>query len=361
MGTSVAQLITTAERRGAEVFGVELGAELAKRGAAVSTWALRGSTSTARLDVPTISSGAPWSMVSHLRRLARDADIVIGHGSRTLLAGSAAVAGTRRPFVYRSIGDPAYWANDRRRRAVVRGALRLTQAVCVVYPRAAEVLQDMYALPSERIHVIPRGVPDGHFQPETDEARARSRTRLGLPRDAPVIAYVGALSPEKNVAAALEAVAGMSGVHLVVAGDGPLRTTLEHAREGRARIHLLGAVADPRPVFTAADAVVLPSHTEGTPGVLIEAGLSGVPAVATDVGGVGTILEDGVTGRLVPPPAEVTALREALHEVLRDHCEMGRCARLRCLDRFSLGVVGDAWQRLILQVAADESVPAGAS
>ena len=126
--------------------------------------------------------------------------------------------------------------------------------------------------------------------------------------------------------AAVRAVAaGPRDVVMLLAGDGPQRaeTTalVQRLLPGRARI--LGEVADVRKVLAASDVLLLPSLTEGVPAILGEAGLVGIPVVATDVGGVSTVVEDGVTGLLVPAGDE-RAFEQAVLRSLSIGPELGR-------------------------------------
>ena len=111
-------------------------------------------------------------------------------------------------------------------------------------------------------------------------------------------------------------------VHLVMVGDGPLRHAVEAAvaaSPARDRVHLIGLVPHERiPAFLAhADAFVLPSHYEELGSVLVEAMASGLPVVANDVGGIPSLVEDGVTGRLVRH-GDVGGLADAVTAVLAD-------------------------------------------
>jgi glycosyltransferase involved in cell wall biosynthesis len=71
--------------------------------------------------------------------------------------------------------------------------------------------------------------------------------------------------------------------------------------------------------------------------------------VATSVGGIPEVVEDGLTGRLVPP-ADLDALTDAIREVLRSGNEMGQRARARCIERFELGWVADKWDQLLREL-----------
>ena len=107
--------------------------------------------------------------------------------------------------------------------------------------------------------------------------------------------------------------------------------------------------------------MVFPSRPvgEGMPGVLIEAGLSGVPVVATDVPGVSTIVADGETGTVVPAD-DPAAMVEAVAVLLDDaalRSAMGHAARHRCIDRFSLDAVADVWLQRLGPLVAEVPAP----
>lgn len=346
---TVLHVITSARRRGAEVFAVDLASALADREVPSDVVALGPGDGGAVLDVETLGSAplAPATLRA-LRRRAAGARLVVAHGSRTLPACALALAGRRAPVVYRSIGDPAAWAGEGLRRARTRVLLGRMAAVTVLWPAAGDSVHALHGVPTERIHVIPNGVPAERCPVPGDEERRAARARFTLPADAPVVAVVGALAPEKRVGDAVAAVAALPGAHLLVVGDGPERSTLERRAAAAApgRVHLTGALPGPAEALAAADVVVVPSSTEGMPGVLIEAGLSGIAAVATDVGGVAQVVRDGDTGVLVPPD-DVPALTAALRRALADRARLGAAARRHCLATFEIGPVADRWATLI--------------
>ncbi|MDP8960186.1 MAG: glycosyltransferase family 4 protein, partial [Actinomycetota bacterium] len=159
---------------------------------------------------------------------------------------------------------------------------------------------------------------------------------------------IGALVPEKGADAAIRALAGCEECQLLVVGGGPeyeaLRALAGEVAPGR--VVFAGPVDHPANAFAAADMVVLPSRTEVMPGVLIEAGLSGLPAVATNIGGIPEIVRPGVTGEIVAPDEEaqlVAAIRRALDRADR----YGRAARQHCLEHFEIDAVAAQWDRLL--------------
>ena len=352
MSAPVLQVISSTARRGAEVFAVELAEALRARGRDVETVALTSARSPGDLDVPVLgeNSLAPSTLRALLRKVA-SSSIVVSHGSRSLPASFVAMVGTQRRLVYRSIGDAVTYASTPARRARVALYLRRATAVVVLWPDAAQLLSRRYRIPLEKIRVIPNGVPAATFAFVDRGRRAAARQRLGLDEDGSVALFLGALVPEKGPQVAVDAVASVPRLRLVIAGDGPERARLEeHARErlpGRALF--TGRVEDPASVLAAADVLVLPSRTEGMPAVAIEAGLSGLPVVATDVGATREVVIDEQSGILVPL-GDTRALATGLRRALAEADEMGRRGREHCLRRFEIGVISDAWDQMLEQL-----------
>ncbi|WP_338676838.1 glycosyltransferase [Streptomyces sp. SCSIO 30461] len=178
--------------------------------------------------------------------------------------------------------------------------------------------------------VVPPGTRLG---PAPDGVKAREA--LGLPQDCPVVAYVGRVTgikrPDRLLGVAREVHRAVPEAHFAVCGDGDLRPGPETVAELGDRLHLLGWRPDVETVYAAADLVLLTSDNEGMPVSLIEAGLAGLPVVATDVGSVSEVVRDGVTGFLAAPTPGVTAeLTSRTVALLRDpdlRREMGARAR----------------------------------
>ena len=351
----VLQVITTTARRGAERFATALEPELVRRGLRVRTVALVAASGPGPvLDVGVLGDNRLGrATLARLRALARRSAIVVAHGSSTLPASALATAGTGTPFVYRSIGDPQFWNAGLRRRGTTRLLLRRAAAVVALSPSTTEALMQVHGLPGSSIWTIPRGVPAQEFSRRRADEAGAARAELGLGVDGRLAAFVGALSPEKDVLCAIRAVAELPRRwRLVVAGDGPDRTVAEAEAERLApgRVRFLGAVDRPADVLAACDALVVSSRTEGLPGVVIEAGMVGRPTVSTEVGFVNEIVTDGVTGRLVPP-GDATALADALLAIEPRLVEMGEAAHQATITRFSLDVAADRWSELLRTVA----------
>lgn len=353
----VLQVVTDTDRRGAQVFAVDLDAALRRQGHRVETVALapgRSSTGLA-LDVlgPTrLGPATLWA----LRRRAGRASVVVAHGSSTLPACALALAG-HRPFVYRQISDSQFWAPDPLRRLRVRMGLGRAAAIVALAPSSADVLQHAFGVAAAKITVVPNGVPPGPFDPGTAPAPGPARATWALDPDRPVALVLGALVPEKGADVAVRAAARIDDLQLLVAGDGPERGALEALADEvmPGRCTFAGSVASAPTALAAADVVLFPSKGgDSMPATLIEAGLMGRPVVATAVGAIADVVIDGETGRVLPS-ADVDAVADALRALLDDEPTArawGRAARERCLATFSIDVVAAQWAAVLGPVAA---------
>lgn len=342
-------VVSSTRRRGAEIFAVDLDRALNRRGIPGEVLAL-GPGGDLAVDALCGGRFRPTT-VRDLRRAARGSDVVVAHGSSTLLACATTLAGVGVPFVYRSIGDPDHWVDTRARSVRVGLMLRRAARIVALWPAARSRLIERYGLRPEEVVAIPNGVETKRFASVTAAERTLARLQFGLDDAYPVACIVGSLTADKDPLTAISAAALVPGLQLLVAGDGPLRFEAETLAATRmpGRATFLSAVADVRPVLAASDALVLASQTEGLPAVLIEAGLSGLPVVATDVGGVSEVVIDGVTGVLVPPrsPESIsTALGRAL-----ETGTFGPSARTHCMQQFSMDAVAERWYYLLTDVA----------
>lgn len=160
--------------------------------------------------------------------------------------------------------------------------------------------------------------------PITSAERCAARAQFGLPADAKVVLAVGRLSREKAHAGLIRAFAELRqknaafDARLVIVGDGPERPRLEGLAADRnvaGVVHFAGQQTVVRPYYAAADLLALPSHSEGSPNVLLEAMAYELPVVATAVGGIPEIVEDERSALLVPP-GSVHELGEAMGRLL---------------------------------------------
>jgi glycosyltransferase involved in cell wall biosynthesis len=229
------------------------------------------------------------------------------------------------------------------RRRAKRGELEGADAVTVSCRALADELTDEYQLDRGRMQVVPYGAdpPD-----EADEwpAARRLRDEFGAGQFRPLWVAAGRLEEHKGHAVLLDTLAALRARNrdfvAVLAGEGPLREPLERRAErlglGRS-LRFAGAAEALGPLLLAADAVVLPSLRETVPLTLLEALARGRPVIASRVGGVPELIEDGITGRLVPP-GDAGALAGALDELHHrpgDAVHMGRAAAARMRAEFT--------------------------
>ena len=343
--------MTSTDRRGAEVFATDLARELGGPPDHV-VLAIQPGASSSRLEIGVLGArrfdiGGFFRLVRHLRR----ADVLVAHGSSALIHGGLASALARRPFVYRNIGDPSAWGRVRWASIRIGLPLRRAAAVSAIYPAARDHLIEAYGLDASRVVVIPNGVPDVGVVDA--DLRSASRAQWDLDPALTWVGFVGALSEEKGVLAAIEAVALDAHLGLLIAGGGP-QDTAARAMAGERlveRVCFVGVLDGSRSALAAIDVLVVPSRTEGIPAIAIEAGLAGVPVVATDVGGVSTVVVDGVTGVLVGT-AEPAQLLAGINRALAGGWELGTAARAHCLERFTLEAVAGQWAGLLERVVA---------
>jgi len=209
--------------------------------------------------------------------------------------------------------------NAARRRCVVEVLTAADMVLTVGRDLQAKIAA--LGIPPEKIRVGYRGVDTLHFHPGD---RATARQRLGLPQDGRLALWVGRMEHVKGLDTLLEAceILKTMGVafSLALVGSGLLEPVLRKqctALGVQEQVRFVGSVLhkDLPDWYRAANATVLPSLSEGVPNVLLESIATGIPFVASDVGGIPEIATEGVD-RLVPP-ADPQALADALESIFR--------------------------------------------
>lgn len=210
---------------------------------------------------------------------------------------------------------------------VLRLCVSLSSRIVTVSTSIGDLIKLRYAQHAHKVRVIPNGV-DEHF---LDQPLGLSQDRHGLR-----LISIGSLIPRKGLDQALLALAHLndnSNITLDILGQGPEEKRLRElvtAHTLHDRVRFLGQVQadDVLPYLFAADALILCSHSEGRPNVVLEAMAAGLPVVATDIEGVRELVQPGVTGLLFEPGDHEALARQVL--ALRDpelRCRMGRAAR----------------------------------
>jgi glycosyltransferase involved in cell wall biosynthesis len=294
-------------------------------------------------------SRIPVEPIGYVRRLAPLADLaalaatrqairrrkpslVHCHSSKAgflgrLAAATSGVANTvYTPHCLSFVGDGG--ARDGVYRLAERMAGRWTSRFIAVADAEAEIIAEAGLGPAESVRRVYNGVATG--KPEADPALAtrRSSKRLelraawGAGPDDVVFTLIGRADRQKACDVFIEAALACLGAQagrepgvtsgepgmrfIVVGGDytaaGALASLADKVEESGATryIHLLGSRSDADDILLASDAVVVPSRWEAFPYVVLEAGACGLPVIATPVGGIPEVVEDGVTGLLTP-------------------------------------------------------------
>ena len=219
-------------------------------------------------------------------------------------------------------------------------ATRADRVICATAHEQG-LLRMLYGTSEARTAVIPCGADAELFQPE--DARA-ARTRLGLPGDEPLLLYAGRIEPLKGLDVAIEALAALEEPRprlLIIGGDEGAAGEIARlqgiaAREGMSeRISFLPAAPQTSmpAYYAAADICIVPSYYESFGMAALEAQACGRPVVASRVGGLPDVVEDGVTGYLVPWRCP-EPFAERLDLLLRNgglRARMGASARDRAL------------------------------
>jgi glycosyltransferase involved in cell wall biosynthesis len=207
-------------------------------------------------------------------------------------------------------------------------------------------------VPREKLRVIYNGIDVEKFK--KSDARA-AREHLGI-TGRPTLVSVGSLTKQKGYPYLLEAAAKLKEPYphfiWLVLGEGSERKVLEEKATAlglRDDVRFLGMKDNVIDYLRAADIFVLASLWEGLPNVVLEAMACELPVVATEVGGVRELIEDGVNGFLVPPK-DAGALAQKIRYVIElpeaERQRVGSAARKRIVERFSVGTMVREYERL---------------
>ncbi len=242
-------------------------------------------------------------------------------------------------------------------RAVLeRFVIRHTAARIITVSDAAQAAYSQaIKCPASRFQTIYNGIDLERFSPADDKTILRRN--LNLPIAGPLVTMVGVIRPGKGHEVAINAARLLPDIHLLLVGDGmdKYRAELEaQARDLPDRVHLLGQRLDIPDILRASDLLILPSENEALPTVLIEAGATALPVIATQVGGVPEVVRDGETGILIPP-RDPQALADAIRRLVDDPTlasALGRCAYDHVRGLFTLDHQAEATTTLYETVVA---------
>jgi glycosyltransferase involved in cell wall biosynthesis len=283
-------------------------------------------------------------LVSEIRTFRPD--IVHTHLVHADLHGQLAAAAARVPGVSSMHGTPAFYGKEPYRSA---GRLtgRLARRRIAISEHVADFLRQEHLGPPDRIRVVPYGIDATTVQPG-QTPRRESRRAVGIADGDFALGIASRLIPGKGhdvlIPAVARAAAELGTVKLLIAGDGPERARLESMSDRLCpsdAVRFLGFVSDIGPFMHACDALAfptLPELSEGFGLAALEAMAAGRPVIASAVGSLPEVVDDGVTGLLVAA-ASVDALSAAILELARDRarCErLGAAGRRRAREEFPL-------------------------
>lgn len=318
---------------GAERFAMALSKQLATTGVEVSfcvtrqiePWALNQLTA-ANVVVLNLNRTRVWQvhrfipLWRHLRMIRGRNTVVHTHmfGSNVWGMLVAWLAGVRiriaQEHTWSYVGQPLRRVLDRILVA------RLATCFLAVSERDAHLMNEVEGIPPEKIVILPTS-----FELNSSGFEGGIRWDLiNVTDDCPVVCTAAMLRPQKALDVLIEA---FSRVHrripsakLVIAGEGECRTSLEAQVDALGiseAVHFLGAIPDSGPLLSRADVSVLSSDFEGMPLFALECMQAGVPFVATRVGGLPSLIDDGQSGFLVPP-RDPSALAHRIELILND-------------------------------------------
>lgn len=278
-------------------------------------------------------------VADYLTRL--HADVLLCHGYKADILGRWAARRVGIPVLAVSRGWTGESFKVRIYESIDRWMLRYMDRVIAVSEAQAERVRKA-GVPRDKVCTIANAVDVERFATPEPIYRQKLERYFRQPRTR-IIGAAGRLSPEKGfdvlIAAAERVLRAGDDVGFVIFGDGPCKVALQ---QQIARLGITGAVilaghrGDLDKFMPHLDLLALPSYTEGMPNVVLEAFASGVPVVATSVGGVPEVVEHGVSGFLCPS-GDADALADRLDEALsiEDLGDLGLAGRERVLQDYS--------------------------
>lgn len=317
-----------------------------------------------RLPYPLFSP----KLFSLASRLAREADVVVAH-THTFMSTIAAARAARaqnKPFVLiqnNPFIEYRFPLNIVQRGAdatIARYTVGSADRLLAISEFTARYVQRL--APGREVTVMHLGTDVDRFSPAAAAERAAIRRRLDLPVDAFIALTVRRLFYRNGLDTLLDAatrVRDLAGMHVVIGGTGPEHAEIKQriARDSLANVHLVGYIPDLDlpDYYRAADVFILPTRTaEGFGLVLMEAAASGIASIATDSGAPREVVDDGVSGLLVPPGAP-EALAAAITRLYRSPellAEMGGAALARSAS-FTWDRSIDTLERVLKEAVAE--------
>lgn len=304
------------------------------------------------IEAPVVDMGWMGNPVPifRLRTLLQEnrVDIIQSHGARVNVYARVAGRLAATPVIISTVHNSLYdYPISSMKKALYLAFDQFTApladcTVCVAESHRQELIGRYHLLP-DRVVTLRNGVDLDRYQPARYDRRLRKA--LHVPDDVPVIGILGRLTHQKGHVYLLRALplllTKFPSLRCLVVGDGELREELQGLAAALGLTEhclFLGVRQDIPEVLAAIDVLVLPSLSEGLPYAALEGMAMGKPIVATAVNGVPELIQDGVTGRLIPRE-DSKALARAVEEVLADPSTgraLGQAARKTVEQEYSV-------------------------
>lgn len=291
------------------------------------------------------------------------ADVIVSKTRKTYLPGVFAARRLNVPHVVHVGSSPggtgSGFSDQIERRSVITRLKAPHDGYFVVCNAIADELVQL-GIRRDQIFDVRNAVDTERFNPDSIpvELDEQYQKQFDTSSDRLLLGFVGGLQPYKGLdefAAALDDI--KAECHLVIAGDGPERTRLERAFGDRATF--LGAVPyEQIPAFyRRIDVLVLPSHTEGLPRVVLEAQATATPLIATRVGGLPEVVEDGETGLLVEPrsPEQLAMAIDKLSSDAALRSQLGEDGRRAVVESYRWETMYERYEQFLQEVVDSEN------
>lgn len=277
-------------------------------------------------------------------------DVLHTHQIAALLYAGSAARKARVPVIVHTEHGKHYGARFRTRLVGRLAGRSADRFFCVSEDIANEVRRFRIA-PDSKIAVVANGIDTRRFAGNTGGLKVREA--LGIPADAPVVGTVGRLVEVKRQDVLLRGFAQVrariTNAHLLLVGDGPLENGLRQLAADLGLsdcVHFAGYQPDPGRYLRAMDVFALTSRSEGMPLCVLEAWAAGLPVVASRVGGLPELIEEGRTGFLFES-GDDRALAHQVAILFADKVRarlMGQAGRENVRDKFDVARMAEAYQ-----------------
>lgn len=305
---TVLQLVTRRQFRGAEVFASILSEDLQQSGVRVLFVGIYPPPAQALTPpgawIKDLTSNTYRARIVELRSILQEhkPDVIQANGSVTLQFALAAklLSGSKAKLIYRNISMISGWMKNPLKRIIYRALFKKVDRVVSVSDESRLDFIKAMNYPAQKIFTMRRGVEVlDEWPPKTETSSA-------------YLLHVGSFTAEKNHQALIRIFEMVSRefpeVQLICLGEGPLKPEIETLIQSKSlqeKVLLKGFVANTAQYYREATVLLMTSTIEGVPGVVMEAGAQGTPAVAFHVGGMAEVIKHEKTGFLISPGNEI--------------------------------------------------------